>query len=312
VKAGFVLRGSSKRIALEWLFAQEKVLLAAAEQQEKKRLVQSQNGATAPDGSSNGGDGAGPGSSAAASGRADKGDASYRETIRDACKEIVEIEKYYDRAGNKAARLRYFGGMVLGTIVAFGLLALAALLFDASFFSVDLEDEAARNFFICYTAGALGAVISVLTRMRREKGFELDYEIGKAQTVTLGSFRPFIGAVFGLIIYFAIQSDFLQVVVPDGDPATEDPSPYFLAFLAFAAGFSERLAHVVLGGAERTIAASVPNYEQEEEASTASPDSQQVALDASVARLERLGQMWQEGKISPDEFAAYKAKELAL
>jgi hypothetical protein len=54
--------------------------------------------------------------------------------------------------------------------------------------------------------------------MKREEGFRLDYEVGRNQSFRLGSFRPFIGAVFGLFIYFALESDLLQLAVPDRDP----------------------------------------------------------------------------------------------
>ena len=100
-------------------------------------------------------------------------------------------------------------------------------------------------------------------RMRRDEGFTLDYEVGRSQSFRLGSFRPFLGAVFGLVIYFALESGLLQIAVPDSNAATDatDVSLYFLAFIAFVAGFSERLAQVVLGKAERTVAAT---FEQDD------------------------------------------------
>jgi hypothetical protein len=135
--------------------------------------------------------------------------------------------------------------------------------------------------------------------MRREEGFELDYEVGRWQAFALGSFRPFIGAVFGLVIYFALQSDLLQIAVPDEDPSTgaPDASFYFLALLSFVAGFSERLAKVVLGGAERSIASALGGEE-------ARPPSS--GADARAARLELLVRLHAEGKLSDAEFESAK------
>ena len=59
----------------------------------------------------------------------------------------------------------------------------------------------------------------------------------------MAAFRPFIGGVFGLLVYFALQGGLIrQLDVP------EDPRDRFAFFLvlAFAAGFSERLVKEVL------------------------------------------------------------------
>ena len=51
------------------------------------------------------------------------------------------------------------------------------------------------------------------------------------------------------------MSELLQIAVPDDNAATgaSAASTYFLALLAFVGGFSERLTHVVLGQAEKTM-----------------------------------------------------------
>ena len=181
----------------------------------------------------------------------------HSELMEHAKQELLAIERFYDRAANKAARVMYFWGMVTGFVAALALAALMAFIVHETFVPIDLGGKPAQNFFVCFAAGALGAVISVLMRMRNPQAFELDYEAGRWQAFWLGSFRPFIGAIFGLIIYFAIDSDLLQIVVPDENPATDasDASFSFLALLAFAAGFSERLTKVVLDGADRSIRA---------------------------------------------------------
>jgi hypothetical protein len=254
IKAAGVLRGTAKQVALEWIFSEEQLLLAAAET--KARSDPARNGAKLP---------------AAGAHRKKPGPEAVDESrhlaavLDEAKEDICRIERYYDRAANKAARITYFWGMVIGFAVALGLLALVALIVDASFRPVDLDDPARQNFFVAYAAGAVGAVVSVLVRMKREDGFQLDYEVGRTQSLRLGSFRPFIGAVFGLVVYFAIESDLLQLAVPDQNPATgaSEASFYFLALLAFVAGFSERFTHVVIGGAERSLTGPLAEEDRE-------------------------------------------------
>lgn len=59
----------------------------------------------------------------------------------------------------------------------------------------------------------------------------------------VAAFRPFIGGVFGLLVYFALQGGVIrQLDVPTDE---RDRFAFFLV-LAFAAGFSERLVKEVL------------------------------------------------------------------
>jgi hypothetical protein len=104
----------------------------------------------------------------------------------------------------------------------------------------------------------------------RSDRFALDYEVGRMPAFGLGAFRPFIGAVFGLFIYFALQSELLQLQKPD-----EGKAFFFFTLFAFVAGFSERLTHVILGGAERTVAGTLEQADRavgEISAATGSPN----------------------------------------
>jgi hypothetical protein len=62
----------------------------------------------------------------------------------------------------------------------------------------------------------------------------------------LGSFRPLIGAVSGVILSFLVQTDL--VPIDKGALSLE-----FYVVVAFLAGFSERWTQVILEGAMRTI-----------------------------------------------------------
>jgi hypothetical protein len=279
LKSSAVLRGTAKRIALESAFTEEKFLLAAAEERRRREER------TAPDGGADGSRGKSRGNGGGSRGN-DKRPPPQDAAVTHARHVLVQLEKYYDRAGNRAARIVYFWGMVAGVAVALALAAFFAFLVHLSFLEVDVDQAGVRSFFVCYAAGALGAVVSVLVRMRRDEGFSLDYEVGRSQSFRLGSFRPFLGAVFGLLIYFALESGLLQIAVPDSNAATDatDVSLYFLAFIAFVAGFSERLAHVVLGKAERTVAATL---EMDDGGQTA-PRSAAPSLAAELERINEL------------------------
>jgi hypothetical protein len=282
-KAAHILTRTPKRIAMTWIFSTESYLLgivegrswgpipAASEQGGRRRVeaaavaaASSGDGAETPvaDGSEAAETQVADGSEAAETQVADSAlpvrlpteladEPTDDDLITRGRSEIIEIEKYYDRAASNAARFLYFWGMLAGALVAGGASVLIALIAGAGFDVIDLGSLSTRFFFACYAAGALGAIVSVLTRMRSDR-FSLDYEVGRMPAFWLGAFRPFIGAVFGLFIYFALQSELLQVQKPD-----ERKAFFFFTLFAFVAGFSERLTHVILGGAERTVAGTL-------------------------------------------------------
>lgn len=217
MKAREVLRGTSELIAIQWIFGVASHLLGFIERHDGKPRARDAVKA------------------AEAGGR-----------------ELVKIEEYYDRAGTKAGRIVYAQGMVLGVFAMIGVGFLSAgvlWLFDA----YDKNSEAIQFFFACYGAGALGGIVSVMSRMASPRGaFVVDYEVGRPALRLLGSFRPLLGAIFGLALYFAVRAGLLQI-----SPGDEKTSLYWYTVLSFLAGFSERFTQVIIGGAERTIAASV-------------------------------------------------------
>jgi hypothetical protein len=85
--------------------------------------------------------------------------------------------------------------------------------------------------------------------------FRADYEAGSTHARIIGSFRPFIGAIFGLGLYVALRAGFL--------PTLQDQSSdfYLAALVAFLGGFSERLAPDVFAKADERISGAVVRIE---------------------------------------------------
>lgn len=164
--------------------------------------------------------------------------------------ELREIERYYERAGSNAGRIVYFWGMMTGilalVVVAPALLAL--LFFD------DITVRTLRPLFACYIAGALGALVSVMSRMNKGAGaFSIDFEVGRPTLRRLGSFRPVLGAVFGVVTYFVLEAGIIPLAF-DGDKSEAEREQFFYyASLAFVAGFSERWTKILLGVVERQV-----------------------------------------------------------
>lgn len=211
IRVSEVLHGTSERISMQWLISVAGYLLS---------VVDNEHGRP-------------------------KG-AEVAKCARRARAELSKVEDYYDRAGEKVGRLVYFWGMMIGVAVL-GVIAVAGAWVYTALADIPLKDT--KTFFVCYSMGAVGAVVSVLTRMA-SKGSDafVDYEVGRPSLRRVGSFRPVIGAVLAVVLYFALESGLISLKT--GEAGTTN---YFYAALAFIAGFSERKARVLLGGATKML-----------------------------------------------------------
>ena len=163
IKVSEVLRGTSERIAMQWIYAVESHLLGFVERSPR------------PD------------------------EKEVDEVCKRQAAELIEIERYYARAATKATRIVYFWGMVIGAVAAGVIgLGLATLLWSTGWFE-EPHTRGAQTFFVCFTAGAVGALVSVLMRMSSNT-FRVDYEVGRSTIRRLGSFRPLIGSIFGIAL----------------------------------------------------------------------------------------------------------------
>lgn len=219
IRASEVLSGTAERITLQWILAVAGYALGVVDQ---------------------------------ADGKPDRDDAAY--AARRAHAELAQVESYYDRVGVKTGRLVYFAGMMAG-LFWLAVVGAAGAGFYSLFGTLDRHDVGTQTFFICYAMGAVGAVISVMSRMSstREGSFTVDYEVGRKAIRRVGNFRPVIGAVFAVVLYIALRGGLLQLKTPPGHQ-----TQFFYATLAFLAGFSERRARFVLGSAERVLGQGEP------------------------------------------------------
>jgi hypothetical protein len=156
--------------------------------------------------------------------------------------ELRRIDSYYRRAAANAGRLVYFSGMMYGALAVAVLGVLMAVVLGG----LGATETTLKTFFACYAAGSVGAIVSVMSRMSSNEKFTIEYDVGRTPLRWLGSFRPVLGAVFGVAAYYLLQSDILRTDPPDGNARF-----FYYGILAFVAGFSERTAKVIREAAER-------------------------------------------------------------
>lgn len=156
--------------------------------------------------------------------------------------QLKRTEAYYREAAVRQTQLVYIGGMLVGVAVlvgvAIGVLQVLDSLTETPWQLRDGRLLSLTDVLGVAAAGALGAIVSVVRRVD-SSSFSLDYEVGRFTLVGLGMLRPFLGSVFGLALYAAVISGFLDVFAL---PKDATPQFFFLLAIAFLAGFSERFA----------------------------------------------------------------------
>jgi hypothetical protein len=155
--------------------------------------------------------------------------------------ELEAVNAFYVQAGENSARIVYFRGMVLGTFTLAALVG-AVYLVGWGFDWIDASHEPTYTLFASVAMGAIGAVLSVMTRMKRRDGWGLEWEVGRKSVRFLGSIRPWIGALAAFALYLALKSELVDIF------GNVEKGIYFYATVAFLAGFSERWAIVLIGG----------------------------------------------------------------
>ncbi|HSC90548.1 MAG TPA: hypothetical protein VLB86_02710 [Gaiellaceae bacterium] len=199
VKVSEVLRDTSQRVAMLWLFTEVSYLLGFADGEQRR------------------------------------GAEETARVVKHEREEIERVERYYRYAAVRAAHVTYLGGALLGVVPLVLLGAMFRVLYSAEIASNDV-----RTAFACFAAGGLGALVSVMSRLTSRQ-LTVDYDIGKDTLRALGALRPFVGGVFGLASFFALQSDIVNLQVGRAQTGFA-----FYVFFAFIAGFSERWARDML------------------------------------------------------------------
>jgi hypothetical protein len=221
VRVTEVLSGTSERVAMQWILTVAGHLLGFIDREERPDRAQT------------------------------------KRLVARKRRELDKIGDYYHRAGEKVGRLVYLWGMLSGVAL---LVILGAAVGGLLWWLTDLNphQERTQGLWVSYSMGALGSLMSVMTRMasNREGTFNLDYEVGRNSLRRLGSLRPCIGAIFALVTFCAIKGGIIQVL-------PNKQTIYVFAVVAFFAGFSERWANVLLGGTQRMFAGGEPEPQSE-------------------------------------------------
>lgn len=145
----------------------------------------------------------------------------------------------------RQARFVFFEGTMIGA----GLAVLASVVLAVLAGRYWQGDVSAPALLGSTLFGALGAVVSVFQRMSNGT-LLLDFNASRAQLVWLGSLRPWIGAIFGVVLQFALVGGLLGSLSAGHSPV----APFGLfALIGFLSGFSERFARDMVERAGQVI-----------------------------------------------------------
>ncbi len=148
-------------------------------------------------------------------------DNAVRQIDKAVRERLEKIESYYRKAAIRSGQITYVGGMLFGMVPMLPLGLVAAIAIG----DAHNHKSAAGIGILCFCAGAVGALMSVMSRL------------------SAGTVRVDWEAVFGLMTFLALKSGVVGLQLAGGG----DNSYYYIIF-AFAAGFSERLAQDMLLG----------------------------------------------------------------
>jgi hypothetical protein len=146
--------------------------------------------------------------------------------------EVADAASTFKQAAQRYARGRYGRGMLAGV----GVIGVVCVALAVAFSAYDVP----AWYGIALLGGGIGATVSVLQRMASNQ-LRLDYDAGSGMLMALGAVRPLIGAVFGMVLFCAIDGGWL----PSVDVSSAEALPFY-AVLGFLAGFNERFAQDML------------------------------------------------------------------
>jgi hypothetical protein len=168
---------------------------------------------------------------------------TYRKRIQALAARLDIEERNLDDALQRSAQIYYGRGMFYGALAAAGVSAALG----AAFWLAEVD---ALN-GVAFTAGAAGAVVSVLQRMssnRPKARLTLDFNAGQKMLGYYGAVRPFIGGLLGYMIFVFLEGGLL----PAFAVTTTAPLATF-AGLGFLGGFNERWAQDMITGSAKRL-----------------------------------------------------------
>jgi hypothetical protein len=166
----------------------------------------------------------------------------HEEALASYERELEGIADYADQAAARQAQIIFLHGMMFGLFMLF----VFAVGLAFAFSGLDVPGVEPTLFVACLVAGSFGAAMSVLIRMSNGK-FAVNHEIGREYVARFGFVRPFIGAIFALLLFFAFRGELLQQVDLPAGPQGE--LAFFVAS-GFLIGFSERFAKEIVRAAQ--------------------------------------------------------------
>jgi hypothetical protein len=192
---------------------------------------------------------------------------------------LDDAEDFMLRSGTRRAQNHYLKGMLGGTGAVLAVIGvIAALLWQ-----VGLAGSENGDVVLALSAGALGALVSVLMRMTVGEFAmnlpTLDAEMDQTDVHLVAAARPLIGAVSGVIAYALVRSSLVPIDPPNGD----DPTFLWMG-VAFVAGFSERLAQDMFARSGRGLDGPVGEAPATGPSAGLSPPRGQVSRRRAGAR----------------------------
>lgn len=153
--------------------------------------------------------------------------------------ELTVARNRFRKAAQRGAQSRYWRGMVAGATI----LAVICAILGAVFWAFGVK----AAYGVALPAGGLGAIVSVLQRMSSGK-MKLDFTTGRDLLEVFGAVRPFIGAIFGIVVMALLLGGIVPAIdIPEGEELA------FFAGVGFLAGFNERWAQDMLKGSAGTL-----------------------------------------------------------
>jgi hypothetical protein len=151
--------------------------------------------------------------------------------------QLEAAQRQFEHDAQRAAQFRYAIGIAYGTA--------AMIVLCAALGGVFALTGARVTGGVALAAGAVGACVSVLRRMTKGT-LELNAQAGHGMIIAFGALRPFVGGIFGVVIYFIIRADLISVL---SLPHEAQKAIAYVAVFAFVAGFNERFFQDMLASA---------------------------------------------------------------